>query len=318
MNRIEFHIIDPNIKKIKKYIIGAPLSKYINGLYKFDISSILIDADIDMTNHRYMKISINIEDSVDFFKTMRTGKFEMEIPTNSLCDAMRENNNNEIEYLIRNIYFDFDILMRQAIEIKSNEMIEVILSEGEYREIFSMLQQEYKNMNSDIIKTFLRRLAQFEDFHRSHTQYIKIAELLCDMIEEDDSDLIKLFKLGGVKIEEYHNYFVDKALEKGYENILEYLVDYKGDETCVDYKYYLLQYVKSDNTRIVELIFQLTDFDQDFINEIFSDAGKSSVDMIKILIENGADIDKCGKKIYKNAKKNKNKKLMKFLNDYNE
>ena len=96
------------------------------------------------------------------------------------------------------------------------------------------------------------------------------------------------------------------------------MLNYDDDGSGVDFENYLLRYVQTDQIRIVELIFQMCKFEQKWLDNALIVAYKSDVDMVQQLIDNGANIDKYGKKLYRKAKKHKNKKLANFLEEYNE
>lgn len=100
-------------------------------------------------------------------------------------------------------------------------------------------------------------------------------------------------------------------------NVIAYLLEIDCN-IDLDLLYYIEHWVSKNRFDIVELLFRMYkgDFDQEWLDNLLSNLEKYSEDIVQLLIDNGADINKYGKKLYRKAKQNKNYELAKYIKNF--
>lgn len=305
MTEIIFQFCEPAIIKIKKCINKSKFKSLIN-------------ANIFQQHHNYA-IAINIDDSILFHEMMISNQIEVAIDINSLCAAIKNTDDDIIIYFINNMLLgdEYEDLIRAAMKIKALAIINILLDKIFPDDLVHILRDEYMNMDNLMLKKFLKKIIQSEYYIYYGWGKLVLAELLSQIIKNNDHNTIKIFQKCGIDINNFKERLIRTALDKGLENILESLFDcVYCDISEINYEKYLLKYILTDQIEIIELIFRMHEFDYYWLNQTFMTLGKSSCDVVQIFIDNGVDIDQCGLKLISLAKKYKNTDLVQYLKQF--
>ena len=259
---------------------------------------------------RYCRcVYVSINDAISFHKFLEK--------KNICCvfdsyDTLIENKRLDIyEYFLENSLVDYEYLFCYAFVWSNMDVVKILLDYADPDDIYEALVDYCSKCDIGIIKLFLDKVSNYPIFkERTHEQ------LLHNIIKEDDPQLLKLCLKYDIDLDRYFDDLLEIALEKGLINIAEYLSRFNyGVSTDPDG--YIKYWAKKDRPDMVEFLFKLYEgcFGQEWLDKRLLNSEKYSEEVVQLFIDNGADIEKYGKQLYKKARKNKNFDLARYIKD---
>lgn len=137
-------------------------------------------------------------------------------------------------------------------------------------------------------------------------------ELLSSAVENNNFEMCKLLIDHGAHVNADMFELLDSSMENGNVKIAKYLLSNGADidDLTIDD---MIMYMENDSVDCIELILKKLNYDKTLVNNLFRKSENSSVQIVKLLIKNGANIKKYGEEVCKKAKKMDNDDLTKYL-----
>lgn len=116
-----------------------------------------------------------------------------------------------------------------------------------------------------------------------------------------------------IDIDKYYDELIEIALGDGLVSVAEFIAE--RYDVCTDPEGYLKYHSNKNNTEMVEFMFNNFDFEQKWIDNLFINSQKYCIDVVQIIIDNGANLEKYGKQLRDKAKENENYHLANYLKE---
>lgn len=307
---VTFHIKRKCYDKFKKYIIGNKkimLSEndFIDILFLHNFSG-------------YIRIDIPINNMIKFGKLLVKKNIMGKIFYDSeLTETLLTHNLvDSLKYLIENTSVDHTDLLKDACKLSNKNTINFLLERLTNIDTFKIFVSECSNNNIEVIELFLEHLKDDEDDNNDFIRNINDFDNIQEFIKCDNQLILKIIASYGMDIASLYKHNRDDLLRQAITNNLinsaDFLLDNGAD---IDLDYYDIEYCAKLN--YIEAIDFLLDnyicLDQEYIDDLFISSINYSTEMIQLLIDNGANIKKYGKKVYNRAKKINNYHVMDYF-----
>lgn len=323
LDKLEFDIDYDDYINLKKYLTISNKKILNQYKYKIQINDNEIPVSVRQIVYDLYSVTVSINDAKNFYKYMVKQKIHVELDRESYAALIKNDLMDLFEYFIVTINLDScDFVLRSAVKLSNENAVSMILnathiyiSAGFLCRIFF---DRCHKMSPCLIKIFLNKLMQYDRFVNP-TCYDKRRqkELLERIIINDEPEKLQLFVDSGININKYSNHLYKFALAHQLENILFFLVKNQYPiKPSVDLRNYIDSYAKQDASMIVELLLELCCDKQKWLNDVLAKSEKYSVDIVQMIVDSGANIDKLGLKLYHKAKNNKNYELCTYLKQF--
>lgn len=279
---------------------------------------------LEVICHEETKVILNIEAekfiSVNQFLVSKKIKIKIHNEEKLIKSLLKEND-SLVYYLLElpnSSVKNFDNLIKIACKYSNAGIIIYIWSFCGYcdnEKNTELLKKLFKRKDFVVIKSIVRiKNLCIDDF----------TDLYYDYIKDDNSKMI-----------DFLNNNVDSPCKDMFEDTIEYLIYSmkKNSISCVEYILSNLNFkknieksdffedefincIESDKKEIVQLLLSKINFSQTWINSMFVDCYEYDVEITKMLIDAGADIEKYVGDIIKKAKDSNRKDVVKYLKSY--
>lgn len=233
--------------------------------------------------------------------------------------VIEQNRMDLLDYLIENNFLcpmtDGDLLemysyclLHQACRYATVEMFVYLFNR------IGVLQE-----NTKIFASLLNSACEFGNFGIAEAILRKLKfselELDCALIyaaDGGDINIIELLVEFGADIKLLCNKLLRRAFIKNHCELFLYLMSKDANvDMITDDDIWCC--IWSNNVDVVELLFKQREFKQHDIDDMLINSKNCTIEMVELLISNGANIDNCCEKLREDAKKCNNLKLVKYL-----
>jgi hypothetical protein len=244
-----------------------------------------IDFDIDHTTASEYILEKNEFDIFDCIINNNPDKY-----IDLLLESYRLSNAQAIQYLTDNFSTN-----EISYENKLQSMKEIFV--------------EYEHYGIGIIKLLLEKMEDNDDFEK----LINSFDMCMYLAMCTDLETLQLFVSYGTKFKKYMNTMYFIAIKHNSIDIAEYLRA-KG-ATCFFTVDNIIKCAENNYIDAMDFICGKCETDLKWIDYVFMDSEEYSIEIVEILVNNGANVKKYGEKLYKKAKKCKNNHLAEYLRE---
>lgn len=303
VDHVEFEFEKEQYDKLKKYLTN-PRKKYSRTAYDIKLKNKYIIIEI-----KDCECYVLIDDAISFYKFMEENDIDCNFEDYSYETLINNNRLDVYEYFVKyeqHYYLHFC----GAIRLMNMDAVKILLEyANDIYDTYNILVKYYSKCSIDIIELFLDKIKDNPDM-----DYWDYRKLLCALIKEDDPEILKLCVNKDIDVRNFSGDLFDVVFSEGLINVAEYLVNI-GCSIETDHYGYIKYWADRDRYDMVDFLFKEygNDLEQEWLDQMLLNSEKYSEDIIQLFIDNGADINKYGPKLYKKLRQNKNYELAKYI-----
>lgn len=273
--------------------------------------------DLNSEEHVEIIIKISVEDLMRLHNFLIDKNLSGYIHRRSIWNLnkiiLKNNYIDILDYWIfGNCLFDskkkstnIDDLLYDACKMSNVDMVMYILNhidKIDYNKRFNIFIKICTRGDPEIVVAFLEK---FDDIEIT-------LSILNSAIASKNIKVLEVLVEYGANINEHINSLLLNSMREDCVDIVEYLLE-NGVNIAVAEIENILDCMNNNSIGTVELLLNKLDYNQEQIDYLFGQSEKCNVEMIKLLIKNGANLKKYGKIVCEKAKKSKNNHLTEYL-----
>jgi Ankyrin repeats (3 copies) len=267
----------------------------------------------DYSNH----IQINVEDLIELHDFLTKKNISGSIDNEDIRDCqtiLLENNYIDIlDYLIENNFVTdrhFGVMLIHACTLSNTDTISYLLKycdDIDHFDKYCALDAACRRGGVEIVAFLLEKI--------NYTQ-TNLNGVLCSTVKGNSLNTLKLLIENGADIHS-NNELLCVSMEKNSIDIMEYLLSNGADITTLTDEQ--IEYsIEKNHVERIELLLNRLNRDQKWIDNIFKRSAKYSVEMVQLLVDNGANVKKYRKQVCEAAKRENNNHLVEYLKKLND